>query len=307
MAQTRLDQIFDHLRAVKSRAESALEGGDWTGYRRAVGDFGAFRPECMTAVTEVQRADIDGLAAEWLIPSRPNGDARLLYIHGGAWMAGSLDSHRGLASRIAEASGLPTLTIDYRLAPEHPFPAGLEDCLSAYSWMLENGPDGEAGCSRSFVAGDSAGGNLTLAALLALEAFPEAMPDAAAAISPATDLTGGGASVQTRRDRDPIIDHSRTPGMGRLYCPKHRLNEPLISPLFGGLEGLPPLLVQVGDAETLLDDSVRFVDRARKAGVDATLEVWERMPHVWHAFAPVLAESNAAIESLGRFLRDHSA
>lgn len=300
------EAIFDHLRAVKRRSESALKRGDWNGYREAVGEYGAFRPECMTPVTEVHRVRVETMDAEWLIPSEPLDDARLLYIHGGAWMAGGLDSHRGLVSRIAEASGIPTLTIDYRLAPEHPFPAGLEDCVSAYGWLLENGPHGAGPCGRAFIAGDSAGGNLALASLLVLKGVPEALPDAAVALSPATDFTASGASVETRRAVDPVIDHSRTPGMQRLYCPGHGAKEPLISPLFGELAGLPPLLIQAGDAETLLDDSVMFAARASEAGVAATLEVWDGMPHVWQFFAPVLAESTAAITSIVRFLRGYA-
>jgi epsilon-lactone hydrolase len=300
------EAIFDHLRTVKQRAESALKRGDWNGYREAVGDYGAFRPECMTPVTEVHRVRVETMEAEWLIPSEPLDDARMVYVHGGAWMAGGLDSHRGLVSRIAEASGIPTLAIEYRLAPEHPFPAALEDCLSAYGWLLENGPNGSDPCGRAFLAGDSAGGNLALASLLALKELPDALPDAAVVLSPATDFTASGASVETRRAVDPVIDHSRTPGMQRLYCPGHRANEPLISPLFGDLAGLPPLLIQAGDAETLLDDSVLFAARAREAGVDVALEVWDEMPHVWQFFAPVLAESTAAIASIARFLRAHA-
>lgn len=306
MGKSTLEQIFDHLRGIKRRAEAALKSNDWIAYRQAVADYGAFRPECMTPVTEVHRVDFGDIECEWLIPAEPAEDARLLYIHGGAWMAGGLDSHRGLASRIAEASGIPTLTLDYRLAPEHPFPAGLEDCLSIYGWMLENGPHGADPCGRALIAGDSAGGNLALASLLALKALPEVMPDAAVVLSPATDFTASGASCETRRDRDPVIDHGRSTGFRALYYPGHMPREPLISPLFGDLSELPPLLIQVGDAETLLDDSVMFAAKAKDAGVDVLLEVWDDMPHVWQFFAPVLPESNAAIESIGRFLRNHA-
>jgi acetyl esterase/lipase len=306
MSTSTLEAIFDHLRSIKRRAETALQRGDWDAYRQSVADYGAFRPECMTPVTEVHRVEVDGISCEWLMPKNPIVDTRLLYIHGGAWMAGGLDSHRGLASRIAKASGIPTLTLEYRLAPEHPFPAGLEDCLSTYGWMLEHGPHGAGPCARAFIAGESAGGNLALASLLALKELPDVMPDAAVVLSPATDFTASGASCETRRDQDPVIDHGRSTGFRKSYFPGHKAEEPLISPLFADLAGLPPMLIQVGEAETLLDDSVMFAAKAADAGVDVTLEVWDEMPHVWQFFAPMLDEANAAIESIGNYLAERA-
>lgn len=306
MSKANLNAIFDHLRTIKVRAETALKAGDLSAYRRSVADYAAFAPESLEPVTRVRRARVDNVECEWSIPDDAHADARLLYIHGGAWMAGGLDSHRALASRIAAVSGIPTLTVDYRLAPENPFPAGLTDCLSAYRWLLENGPDGETPCGRTFIAGDSAGGNLALAALLALKGLPQSMPDAAVVLSPATDFTASGASCETRRDRDPVIDHGRSAGFQRAYFLGHSAKEPLISPLFGDLDGLPPLLIQVGDAETLLDDSVMFAAKALDAGVEVTLEVWDDMPHVWQFFAPILPEANAAIESIGAFLAERA-
>ncbi len=303
MATGTLAAIFDHLSTIKVRAESALKAGDLATYRGAVGDYAAYRPTCMAPVTESCATVVEGIRCEWLLPEDAIPGARLLYIHGGAWMAGGLDSHRALASRIAAESGIATLTLDYRLAPEHPFPAGLEDCLNVYRWMIEHGPDGGGPAERLFIAGDSAGGNLTLSTLLVLKEFPDLLPDAAVVLSPATDMTGSGASCETRREVDPVIDHGRSGGLAKSYYPGHEATEPLVSPLFGDLEGLPPMLVQVGDAETLLDDSVMFAAKALDAGVDVTLEVWDEMPHVWQLFAPILPEANAAIESIGAYLR----
>lgn len=298
-----LQRVTDHLRSIRTRANAASMARDFEGLRAVIGEYHAVSRETATVIGDVGAVDANGVSAEWITTPESDPNRRLLYIHGGSWIAGGFPGYRPLAGRIAAAAQCAVLLIEYRLAPEHPFPAGLDDCITAYQWMRKHSPNGSANASQCFIAGDSAGGNLTLAGLLALRDRGIPLPDAAVAISPATDLTGSGQSTVTRAEVDPIIDGARVAATASVYCKGYDLKVPLISPLFGDLHGLPRLLVQVGDAETLLDDSRRFAAKAETAGVEVTLEVWPAMPHVWHVFAPVLQESNDAIEHLGAFLR----
>ncbi len=298
-----LQRVMNHLRDIRQRANAASMARDFDGLRSVIGDYHAVSPDTGTVIGDVAAVNANGVSAEWVTTPASDPNRRLLYIHGGSWIAGGLPGYRPLASRIAEAAQCAVLLIEYRLAPEHPFPAGLDDCITAYQWMREHGPNGVGDATHHFVAGDSAGGNLTLASLLALRDRSESLPDAVVAISPATDLTGSGESTVTRAKVDPIIDGARVAATASVYCKGCDLKDPLVSPLFGDLHGLPRLLIHVGDAETLLDDSRRFAAKAEADGVDVTLEVWPEMPHVWHVFAPVLQESSDAIEHLGAFLR----
>ncbi len=302
--RTPLDQVLDHLRSIRSRGYDASLAKDYDALRSVIAEYGAVSPDTQHVLGEVAPVDVNDVPGEWVTMPESDPNRRLLYIHGGSWIAGGIPEYRPLASRIAAATGCSVLLITYRLAPEHRFPAGLDDCIAAYQWMREHGPDRNGKAAQTFIAGDSAGGNLTLASLLALRDRGEELPDAAAAISPATDLTGSGESTVTRADVDPIIDGARVSSTARVYAKGTDLKDPLVSPLFGDLHNLPRLLIQVGDAETLLDDSRRFAAQAKAAGVDTMLEVWPEMPHVWHVFAPFLPQANEAIEQLGRFLRE---
>jgi acetyl esterase/lipase len=195
------------------------------------------------------------------------------------------------------------LAIDYRLAPEHPFPAALDDALSAYRWLL----DGGAAPDKILVMGDSAGGGLTLAALLKLRDDSLPLPAAAVALSPWTDLALTGASLKLNARSDPMLNVEHLPMLAQEYLAGADPRLPYISPLYGDLAGLPPVLLQVGGDEILRDDAVRMHERLRDAGCQSELEVWPRMPHVWHAFAPVLPEARRAIASIGAFARRHLA
>jgi monoterpene epsilon-lactone hydrolase len=301
MPSPELAKVNEYLRGLATG-----NAGDLAASRRLVDRYGDVDPSVRVFDAEVRKVDAAGVPCEWLLAKGSDPDARLLYIHGGGWTAGGLDSHRPLSARLSAATGCAVLAVDYRLAPEHPFPAGLDDCLASYAWLRANGPPGAAPARRVFVAGDSAGGNLTLALLLALKQRGLPLPDAAVPISPSTDFTGSGESWRTRAAADPIL----TMGpegirlVATIYLQGRALAEdPLASPLFGDFTGLPPLLFHVGDAEVLLDDSVRAAEKAKEAGVDVTLEVWPEMPHVWHAFAPYLPEATQAIERIGAFVR----
>jgi phosphinothricin tripeptide acetyl hydrolase len=236
---------------------------------------------------------------EWLRPPAARSDGALLYLHGGGYVIGSPRSHRHLAAAIARSAGLPALLLDYRLAPEHPFPAALEDAVAAFEWLLARGIAPE----RIVLAGDSAGGGLTVATLLALRDRQLPGAGGGVCISPWVDLTCSGATYTTKKDADPIVTSESITMMARAYIGGGDPRRPLVSPLFADLRGLPPLLVQVGSEEVLLDDARGLGERARAAGVDVTIREWPTMIHVWHWFLPMLTEAERAIDDIGAFVR----
>ena len=244
--------------------------------------------------------EVGGVLAEWLAPAGAPDNCVLLYIHGGAWFMGSTNTHRMLVSSLARASGVRALSINYQLAPEHPFPAGLEDCLAAYHWLLRSG----ISPAKIIVVGDSAGGNLALAMLVALRDAGDPLPAAAVALSPVTDLTFSGESMKNRRHLDPFFGEAGSLNVAEDYLAGQDPRQPLISPLYAELRGLPPLLIHAGDHEVLLDDSLRFGEAAKRAGVDVQVVVWPGMFHVFHAFAPLLPEAKQAIDQIGEFIRE---
>jgi acetyl esterase/lipase len=225
------------------------------------------------------------------------------YRHGGGWGAGGFGSHGSHTARVSAATGCAVLFPELRLAPEHPFPAAQDDALAAYRHLLEHGPEQRARASAVFCGGDSGGGGLALALLLRLRDQREPLPDAAFTFSAVTDLTCSGESMRTRAAVDPLINPALVPVAAACYLGGADPRAPWISPVFGDYTGLPPLLLQVGDAEVMLDDSVRVVERARRAGVDARLEVWPEMIHGFQLWAPVLPEARSALEQAGRFVR----
>ena len=237
--------------------------------------------------------------AEWLAPPGARGHAVLLYLHGGGYVIGSPRSHRHLAAALARAGGTRALLLDYRLAPEHPFPAALDDAVAAYGWLLAQGVDAR----RVVVAGDSAGGGLTVATLLALRDRALPLPAGAVCISPWVDLTCGGATYVSKAAVDPIVTRDGVAMMAKAYVGAGDPKAPLVSPLFADLRGLPPLLVHVGSDEVLLDDALGLAERARRAGVEVGLEEWPAMIHVWHWFQPMLEEADRAIANIGAFVR----
>ena len=246
-----------------------------------------------------ERVTVSGVPAEWVSTPDADDDRVVLYLHGGAYVIGSINTHRDLAGRISRASGARVLNVDYRLAPEHPHPAAVDDAAAAYRWLLDQ--DHAAGDLA--IAGDSAGGGLTVATLVALRDKGQPMPAAGVCLSPWVDLEGLGDSMTTCAELDPMVQKEHLVRMAKLYLGDLDSRTPLAAPLYADLAGLPPLLIQVGSAETLLDDSHRIAERARKAGVEVTLEVWDDMIHVFQAFAPILPEGQQAIDKIGEYLR----
>jgi epsilon-lactone hydrolase len=250
--------------------------------------------------TEVEPVTADGVPCEWIRAAGQPPARVVLYLHGGGWVLGWGAMHRRMVAHLSALAGARCLAVDYRLAPEHPFPAALDDCVAAYRWLLKNGVAPE----RIAIAGDSAGGNLTVTTLLALRAAGEPLPAAAACLSPAADLSGSGRDLST--GHDIVLSHTTGQMMARSYLAGQDPRLPLISPVYADLGGLPPLLIQIGSDELLLEGAQRLADRARDAGVATTCEVWPGMWHVWHLMAPYLPEAQQALEHVGRFIGDHT-
>jgi acetyl esterase/lipase len=240
---------------------------------------------------------IGGMPAERLTPANPM--PHILYLHGGGFTTGSPRSHRSLVARLCLACQASATVLDYRLAPEHPFPTPLEDCVSAYLALLEAGIMPQ----NIIIMGDSAGGNLVLTTLLKLRENGVPLPAAGVCLSPVTDLAMTGESFHTKASVEIMFKPSMARLMYPLYYGTLNPQYPLISPLYADLKGLPPLFIQVGTDEILLDDAVRFAERAKAAGVDVTLEVWQGMWHVWQICAPFMPEAQQAIDTLSAFVR----
>ena len=239
--------------------------------------------------------------SEWVRPTKSEPRGTLLYLHGGGYVVCSPITHRTLTCYLAERLSANVLVPDYRLAPEHPFPAGLEDAVAAYDWLVSEGNDP----TEIVIAGDSAGGGLTLATLLSLRDQSKPMPAAAALLSPYTDVTHSGASIDLNSDTDHFFRGDLIKEGGADYCGETPRTHPLVSPVFADFKGLPPLFIQVSKAECLLDDSTRVAARARAEGVNVTLDAWDGMPHVWNIFHRYIPEGKRANEDLAAFLRMH--
>lgn len=248
-----------------------------------------------------QNVNINRRAAQWLIPDGAMADTAVLYLHGGAYTVGSPNSHRALASHIAKASQVRVLLLDYRLAPEHPFPAAVEDALNAFAWMQRTL---KLYANRIIIAGDSAGGGLTVATALRLRDTGLTLPRALVCLSPWTDLTLSGETVNRLSHKDPFFPTpDRLKEAASAYAAKRSLSTPEISPLFADLRGLPELYIQVGSDEILLSDSLELAKAAKKAGVHVRIEEWPGMWHVWQVFCNLMPESREAISKIGNNIR----
>lgn len=260
-------------------------------------------------------ADANAVAAEWVVAKHASHERRLLYIHGGGFKFGSPKSHRTITNNFAQLTGCTVLSIDYRMMPEHHFKDAIEDCRTAYQWLLGNGPDGPSPAGQIFVAGDSAGGNLTLSLIAWIRDQNIRPPDAVVAMSPLTDATLSGASVRRNEKSDIMLNRliaplNRMPNAIRpwimAFLNRARPADPVVSPLFGNLSGLPPILLQASEVEMLLDDSRRYFTKACAAGSPVKLQTWSDVVHVWQLFDPELPQAREAWQEISQFIQQHS-
>jgi monoterpene epsilon-lactone hydrolase len=288
-----LDRVINIMKAIRSKPPADIHEA------RAIlaQAFGENRPADDVTVFEI---DADGVPCQWITAPDVPQDRLIIYFHGGAYAACSPTTHQDLISRLSRASGAAALGVDYRLAPEHLFPAAVEDSIAAYDWALGHGFEP----GKIVLAGDSAGAGLVLSVMLAAKDSGVPLPAAGVCLSPWVDLECSGESMSANDHLDDFIKYGGLSARARGYLgdadPKH----PWASALFADLTGLPPLLVHVSSAETLLDDSTRLVEVAEKAGVDITLKIWDDMVHVWQVFASILPEGQQSIEELGAFIRE---
>jgi acetyl esterase/lipase len=295
MPSGELEKVLGILRSRPAEPNLSLQE------RRAAVEAAPRFPLADDVVSE--RVDAGGVPAEWVTTPDADGERVLYYLHGGGYVLCSVDTHREMISRLSRAARARALAVDYRLAPEHPFPAAVDDSVAAYRWLLGTGVEP----ARVVIAGDSAGGGLTVATLLALRDSGDPLPAAGVCISPWVDMEGLGESMTTRAEADPTVQRDGIVEMGQAYLGGADARSPLAAPIYADLSGLPPLLIQVGTAETLLDDSTRLVEQARSYGVDVTFEPWDDMFHVWHSYASMLPEAQQAIDRIGEFITLHAA
>jgi monoterpene epsilon-lactone hydrolase len=253
--------------------------------------------------TKVEKVSFNGISAEWICAKEAHEDRVILYLHGGGYNIGSLNTHRELAAHISMTSGAKVLLPNYRLAPEHPFPSALEDTTSAYRWLLDTGLTGR----NISIAGDSAGGALSIATSISLRDTGEPSPASIACISTWTDLEMSGNSIKTLAKIDPLLNLQLLKIMASNYIGDNDPCSPLISPIYADLRGISPLLIHVGSDEMLLDDSTRIAEKAKNAEVDVTLKIYDQMWHAWHLNVRLMPEAKNAIEELGSFIRKHFA
>ncbi|OYU15625.1 MAG: alpha/beta hydrolase [Alphaproteobacteria bacterium PA4] len=289
------------IEMVRTMLAALPGGGDVATMRAGYDAIGNIFPTAADVV--VTPVDAGGVPGEWTRVPGAAQDAALLYLHGGGYVIGSIASHRHLASELGRAAGIQALALEYRLAPEAPFPAAVDDALAGYRWLLGQG----IAPGRISVAGDSAGGGLTMALLLAIKAAGLPLPACAVPISPWVDLEGLGGSMDSKAASDPIVQREGLAAMAGHYLNGANPHDPLAAPLYGDLTGLPPLLIQVGSEETLLDDAVRLAAAAGHARVPVRLEIAPDMIHVFHFFHPVLAAARAANAAAGAFIAGHLA
>jgi|SRR5215469_4668673 len=295
MSQQQLQRLVRYFESCPYKPDQTVEE-----MRR---DFEHLGASPLPSFIHAETTDAGGVKAEWVSTPDLEAGRTVLYLHGGGYVMGGIGTHRELAGRISQTARARVLIIDYRLAPEHPFPAALQDSLAAYRCMLANGVNP----LRLAIVGDSAGGGLTVATLVSMKEARLAMPAAAVCLSPWVDLELTGVSMTTKAAVDHLVRKEELAGHARRYLAGTNPRTPLASPLYADLAGLPPLLIQVGTAETLLDDATRLAERARGAGVEVTFDVGEDMIHVWSSFASILDEGQQAIDRIGEFVRAHTS
>lgn len=290
--------MSDEIDAIRALLTSKPRPVGWAERRARIEEVGSVWP--VAADIKREAVDIDGVPGEWSLAPGSDATRVLMFFHGGGYCSGSIKSHRRMVTEAGRAARMRTLAVGYRLAPEHPFPAAHEDALTAWTFLRAQGIAAE----HVAVGGDSAGGNLTVALINRLRAAGGRQPACAWLASPWTDLTNSSASLATKDAVDPLIHKAYLEELAAAYAPAPLdRRDPLVSPLFANLRGFPPVLIQVGSAETLLDDAVRFAAAAGAADVAVTLQIWPHMIHAWPMWNARLADGRKALEQAGDFIR----
>ncbi len=286
--------------AIRTLLNSKPRPQGWAERRARIEEVGSVWP--VAADVKLTAIDLGGVRGEWSIVPGSDAARVLIYFHGGGYCSGSIRSHRRLVSEAGRAAGIRTLAVDYRLAPEHPFPAAFDDALTAWRFVRKQG----IAAAHVAIGGDSAGGGLTAALINRLREAGEEQPACAWLVSPWTDLTMSGSTLATKDAVDPLIHKPYLEELADAYLPaRAERKDPRVSPLYAGLKGFPPTLIQVGSDETLLDDSVRFAAVAGAADVAVTLEIWPHMIHAWPLWNAHLAAGRDALANAGAFMRQH--
>nr|WP_235777026.1 alpha/beta hydrolase [Rhizobium mesoamericanum] len=255
---------------------------------------------------QIKSVDAGGVDAQLIWPARlhhPLGRRAILYVHGGGFYSGSLRTHRAIAGSLAKAASADVLLIDYRLSPDNPYPAQIDDTLAAYRWLLDTGYEND----NIVIVGESAGGNLAIEATLRQMRVRGPLPAAVVAISPITDLAATGASLKANAGSDPVIDASEIDRIRKAYLGTRSPTDPMVSPLYADMTGFPPLMMQVGSGEALLDDTLRLADKAREAGVDVKTEIWPGMIHQWQLFPSWIDDARESNQRVAQYAAEHFA
>ena len=261
--------------------------------------------ESIQCCGNVSSVSADGVYALWVTTKDSDPNKRILYFHGGGYVIGSIRGYLPLASHLSKATGASVLLIDYSLSPENIFPAAVDDAKRAYNWMLDNGPEGEERYKKAFISGDSAGGGLSVATTLAIIDDNGILPNAIMPISPWVEMDPVSQSYEDNKELDPFVSKDGIAWFSSVYVPnENERKNPYASPLYGDFKDFPPMLIQVGTREVLLDDSKKLNEKAKSDGCDVEIQIWDDMVHIFQGFAPYLPEANEALESISKFISD---
>ena len=273
-------------------------------FRYVMDDYFA-ADESIKCCGNVSSVSADGVYALWVTTKDSDPNKRILYFHGGGYVIGSIRGYLPLASHLSKATGASVLLIDYSLSPENIFPAAVNDAKRAYNWMLRNGPEGEEGYKKAFISGDSAGGGLSVATTLAIKDDNGILPNAIMPISPWVEMDPVSQSYEDNKELDPFVSKDGIAWFSSVYVPNEsERKNPYASPLYGDFKDFPPMLIQVGTREVLLDDSKKLNEKAKSDGCDVEIQIWDDMVHIFQGFAPYLPEANEALESISKFISD---
>ena len=273
-------------------------------FRYVMDDYFA-ADESIQCCGNVSPVSADGVYALWVTTKDSDPNKRILYFHGGGYVIGSIRGYLPLASHLSKATGASVLLIDYSLSPENIFPAAVDDAKRAYNWMLDNGPEGEERYKKAFISGDSAGGGLSVATTLAIIDDNGILPNAIMPISPWVEMDPVSQSYEDNKELDPFVSKDGIAWFSSVYVPnENERKNPYASPLYGDFKDFPPMLIQVGTREVLLDDSKKLNEKAKLDGCDVEIQIWDDMVHIFQGFAPYLPEANEALESISKFISD---